>query len=173
MHKSCIYTRLAFKTLGAFDVTFRGKGSCVLWITGLESSWCLSHFKSLRLDHMRFVLHLIKGRFLFTNLHQTTLIPRQLFSNVIRQRAVGWCFPYCWQQDRNIRSGAKQATLDSTCQNLKDIRNSQSFQHVVPISTLYTDYLGISWPPSIASKSRPFRRSNILQKLSYCCLIFW
>ena len=49
MHKSCIYTRLAFKTLGAFDVTFRGKGSCVLWITGLESSWCLSHFKSLRL----------------------------------------------------------------------------------------------------------------------------
>ena len=91
MHKSCIYTRLAFKTLGAFDVTFRGKGSCVLWITGLESSWCLSHFKSLRLDHMRFVLHLIKDRFLFTNLHQTTLIPRQLFSNVIRQRAVGWC----------------------------------------------------------------------------------
>ena len=117
---------------------------------------------------MRFVSHLIKGRFLFI---PNDFDPQTTFFKCDKTKSGGVMLPWLTaRQEYQIRRNTSHFTEHLS--NLKDIRNSHSFQHVVPISTLYTDFLGISWPPSIASKNRLFRRSKIMRKLSYCCLIF-
>ena len=97
--------------------------------------------------------------------------PQTIFFKCDKTKSGGVMLPWLTaRQEYQIRRNTSHFTEHLS--NLKDIRNSHSFQHVVPISTLYTDFLGISWPSSIASKNRPFRRSKIMRKLSYCCLIF-